>query len=210
MLPALLALLLMALPAGLGRATTALMHVPTHRLAVALTVNDGPDGRITPMILRLLQERGAHATFFVNGDALQDEPQMLLEIRAAGCEIGNHGFYHRRLAGRPVGEVKDDLRRTSDLIASVSPTPVPYLRPPFGAVDNSVLRAAKESGLRVVLWNVGAKDETLHAVPARLHPGDIVSVRDDREGLKQLRQVLDLLQREHLKGDSLGMLLARQ
>lgn len=186
----------------------ALHHVATRQSAVALTVNDGPDGRVTPMILRLLQEHGAHATFFVNGQAVEGEPQMLLEIRAAGSEVGNHGYDHRRLAGRSYKEITAQLRRTEDLIASVSPERNTYFRPPFGEMNASMRHAANVQGLRVVLWNVGGKDEALNALPARLRPGDIVSVRDDVAGLRQLQRVLELLQREHLRGESIGMLLA--
>jgi peptidoglycan/xylan/chitin deacetylase (PgdA/CDA1 family) len=209
MLAAVLAALMAALPAGTGQSDAAIAHVATSRRVVALTVNDGPDGRVTPMILRLLRERGAHATFFVSGEELRDDPQMLLEIQAAGDEIGNHAFHHRPLAGRPYREVIAELVRTRDLIASASQLPDPYLRPPYGVVDAGVLRAARALGLRVVLWNVGERDEALHAPPKSVHAGDIISLRDDAEGLRRLRQVLDLLQREHLTGVSLGMLLAR-
>lgn len=210
MLPALLAIVLSLLPVVRAHPAAGLMHVPTHRRAVALTVNDGPDGRVTPMMLRLLRERGASATFFVNGDALRDEPQMLLEIRAAGCEIANHGFHHRRLAGRPYQEIASEVRRTAKLISELVPISGPYLRPPYGSVDRGVVRAARNAHLRIVLWNVGDTDEALRKLPAKLHPGDIVSVRDDEEGYKELRAVLDLVQREHLQANSLGVLLAQR
>ena len=209
MLPALLAIFFTFAPVAPGNVAPVLAHVPTQRRAVALTVNDGPDGRVTPMILRLLQEHGARATFFVSGEALRDDPQMLLEIRAAGSEVGNHAFHHRSLAGRPFRKVSDELRRTAALMSSAYPATGPYLRPPFGAVDRTVLRAARAAGLRVVLSGIGSRDETLRTIPAHLHPGDIISVRDDLQGLRQLKVILRILEREHLAGDSLGLLLTQ-
>lgn len=185
-----------------------LTHVETRKPAVAITVNDGPEGRITPMMLRLLRERGAHATFFVNGDAVKDDPQMLLEIRDAGCEIANHAYSHHRLTKRSYREVLSELRQTNGLIADVTAGPSPYVRPPYGAVDGTVRRAARSAGERIILWNVGDRDEGMRVAPLRLRPGDIVSVRDDAQGLVRLRQVLDLLAQEHLRPVSVGELYA--
>jgi peptidoglycan/xylan/chitin deacetylase (PgdA/CDA1 family) len=209
LLHALLAAFLSFAPVAERTAAPALAHMSTQRRAVALTVNDGPDGRVTPMILRLLQEHGARATFFVNGEALRDDPQMLLEIRAAGSEIGNHAYHHRSLAGRPYREVADELQRTAELMSSAYPAIGSFLRPPFGAVDKTVLRAARARGLRVVLSGPSGSDETLRAIPAQLHPGDIISVRNDLRGLRQLKEILRILEREHIEADSLGMMLTQ-
>ena len=59
-----------------------------------------------------------------------------------------------------------------------------------------------------MLWNVGDRDEGMRLPPLRLRPGDIVSLRDDAQGLRRLRQVLDLLEREHLHAVSVGELYA--
>lgn len=210
MLSYLLAVLMTASQVAPQGPVPVVSHVTTPRRAVALTVNDGPDGRVTPMILRLLKEHGAHATFFVSGEAVRDDPQMLLEIRDSGSEVANHAYHHRALAGRPYREVADELRKTQALMAAAYPAETVFLRPPFGAVDKTVLRAARASRLRVVLAGVGGDVEVLHRVPKKLQPGDIVAIRDDMQGLRQLREILRLLDQEHIEGDSLGLLLAQR
>lgn len=62
--------------------------------AVALTIDDGPR-ESTSYILDILEEYGAHATFFVIGNLINDKTAPLLErMLKIGCEIGNHGMNH--------------------------------------------------------------------------------------------------------------------
>ena len=47
-----------------------------------------------PRILRILKRNGVLATFNVPGEVADLFPQMVLDIHAAGHEIGNHGYTH--------------------------------------------------------------------------------------------------------------------
>ncbi|MFF3468501.1 polysaccharide deacetylase family protein [Streptomyces sp. NPDC001984] len=64
---------------------------------VALTFDDVPDPLSTPFFLRLLDERGVRATFFLLGSEAHRSPGVVREIAAAGHEIGVHGWRHRPL-----------------------------------------------------------------------------------------------------------------
>jgi len=183
-------------------------HVATRRPVIAITINDGPDGRITPAMLRLLREQGAQATFFVSGRAIADDPQMLLEIQAARCEVENHGYHHQAMRGWPQARIAEEVRRTDHLVADALGGSTHYVRPPYGDVDATLQRVARRQGEQIVLWNVGGSDETVHVWPKDLHRGDIVSLRDDAEGLRRLRQALGMAAREHLRPVTLSVLLA--
>lgn len=62
--------------------------------AVALTIDDGPR-RSTERILDILEKYGAHATFFLIGNQINEQTAPTLErIKKSGCEIGNHGMNH--------------------------------------------------------------------------------------------------------------------
>src|SRR5215475_5592985 len=63
--------------------------MPGH---VALTFDDGPDRVATPRFLRLLEERGVRATFFLLGSMVQRSPELAREIAEAGHEVGLHGY----------------------------------------------------------------------------------------------------------------------
>ena len=64
----------------------------------ALTFDDGPDPRFTPLISSYLADRGHRATFFVLGKAAAAHPDVLAKVAADGHEIASHGNDHRLLA----------------------------------------------------------------------------------------------------------------
>ena len=199
--------LLSALLASHPARTDVLTRVTTHRPVVAITINDGPEGSVVPSMLQMLRSRGAQATFFVSGQAIASDPQMLLEIQAARCEVANHGFHHVRMRGWPLRQVEMEVARTDRLITSALGAAPHFLRPPFGQIDRTLQEVARRHGERIVLWSVGGGDETVHVWPRTLRAGDIISLRDDREGLRRLRQALDLAARLKLQPVTLSALV---
>src|SRR5437870_7380905 len=67
------------------------------RNGCALTFDDGPNPRVTPKLLDLLEKHRVSATFFVLGKYVEQYPQLAREIAAAGHVIGNHTFSHPSL-----------------------------------------------------------------------------------------------------------------
>lgn len=63
---------------------------PPDRPVVALTFDDGPTARHTPALLRMLAEADVRATFFLIGEAMEQNPDLARDIAAAGHQIGNH------------------------------------------------------------------------------------------------------------------------
>src|SRR5215469_9827520 len=60
----------------------------------ALTFDDGPNPRVTPQLLFLLEKYRVTATFFVLGKYAQQDPGLLADIAASGHVIGNHTYGH--------------------------------------------------------------------------------------------------------------------
>ncbi len=48
----------------------------------------------TPLVLNLLAEKGVRSTCFFVGQAAKDHPQVALDVKSAGHEIGCHSLYH--------------------------------------------------------------------------------------------------------------------
>src|SRR5437763_934557 len=61
---------------------------------LARTFDDGPSADVTPRILKTLAEHKAHATFFVLGRQVKQNPDLLRQIVAAGHSVGNHSYSH--------------------------------------------------------------------------------------------------------------------
>jgi peptidoglycan/xylan/chitin deacetylase (PgdA/CDA1 family) len=152
---------------------------------VALTFDDGPDPASTPAFLRLLDELGVSATFFVLGRHI-GSASLLREMAAAGHDIGVHGWDHRPVALHGPRGLRDGLLRTRDLVEDATGRPVRFYRPPYGVVTGSSVWAARSTRLATVLWSAWGRDWQRRATPGsvtrlvsqQLSPGGTVLLHD--------------------------------
>jgi len=87
-------------------------------------------GKATGTILRILESRHVHATFFVLGWIAEKEPSLIEEIAGRGHEIATHGYSHRRVCDMTEPEFEEDLCRSIDVIRRVSGADVRGFRAP--------------------------------------------------------------------------------
>lgn len=151
----------------------------THgRKLVALSFDDGPS-TATPAILDALSRHRAHATFFVIGEELRGQRDLLRQAVERGNEIGNHSTTHTALPRR------SDVARTSDLIERATGRPPCLFRPPEGLTDARLLRNVHGLGMTTIGWDVDTedwKDQSPADIEARalgsVHPGSIILLHD--------------------------------
>jgi peptidoglycan/xylan/chitin deacetylase (PgdA/CDA1 family) len=140
----------------------------SQRQHIALTFDDGPDRRTTPLFLDLLAERGVTATFFLLAAHAQREPQLVREMATAGHELAVHGWEHDCLAVRAPGGLARELVRSREVIEDTSGTEVTWYRPPYGVMTGEGLYASRRAGLQTVLWSSWGVDWARHATPATI------------------------------------------
>lgn len=104
---------------------------PRNRHRVALTFDDGPDARWTPMILDTLRSRGVKATFFVVGQNVDTHLRLLEREFAEGHEIGNHTYTHPNMALQGVRRDRIELDATASLLEAVINRRTAFFRPPY-------------------------------------------------------------------------------
>lgn len=155
------------------------------RPAVALTFDDGPHPVHTPQVLKILEDHGVPATFFVIGRNAKRHPDLLRKIRSAGHALGNHTFSHVRLTSVRNGILKEELERTGEIIFQETGVRTVLFRPPFGAFDARSLAEVALRRLEVVLWSVDSRDwvnqgprEIRHNVERTSQPGAIILLHD--------------------------------
>jgi peptidoglycan/xylan/chitin deacetylase (PgdA/CDA1 family) len=156
---------------------------------VAVTFDDGP-GEYTESVLDSLDARRAAATFFVQGYRVGGRAATLQRMRDEGHEIGNHSWNHPDLTKLTDEEVRDQLDRTSAAIRSAVGTAPTTFRPPYGAVDERVL---KLTALPAILWTQDTNDWQLPDDPtliaravAQPRPGSIVLLHDVHENTARM------------------------
>jgi peptidoglycan-N-acetylglucosamine deacetylase len=135
---------------------------PRH---VALTFDDGPHEEATPQLLRLLDTVGVHATFFLLGRMVEEQPELSRAIVAGGHEIAVHGYEHRLLLKHGHHAVLDDLARATRTIADITDTIPQWWRPPYGVASTSAILAARRLSLTPVLWTCWGRDWTPNTTP---------------------------------------------
>ncbi|MEP7000195.1 MAG: polysaccharide deacetylase family protein, partial [bacterium] len=131
---------------------------PRNRHRVALTFDDGPDGRWTPQILDTLRSRGVKATFFVIGQNVDTHQRLLQRIYDEGHEIGNHTYTHPNLALTTERVSRYQIDATASLIEAVLNRQVAFFRPPyFGDAEPSTDAELVPVGIasRRNYWTIG-------------------------------------------------------
>lgn len=128
-------------------------HTPSaNRLAI--TFDDGPNPRITPELLDLLERYNAHSTFFVIGKFVRQEPALVREILARGHSVGNHTETHPHLCWHGSAFIRDQLASASDAIAEAVGSRPAWFRPPYGLRNPWVIPEVRRSGMQAVMWTL--------------------------------------------------------
>lgn len=88
--------------------------------------------RATNVILDLLDEFEAKATFFVLGACAQAYPAVVSEVAARGHEIACHGFAHELVYRQSPAAFREDVRASLELIEELTDRrPIGYRAPAF-------------------------------------------------------------------------------
>ena len=152
---------------------------------LALTYDDGPNDPDTLKLLDVLAKHEVTATFFVLGKFVEQKPEIVRAIVAAGHVVGNHSWDHPRLIFASNSELRSQVERTQSEIfeaCGVAPT---LFRPPYGGRRPGTLSAVRKLGLEPVMWNVTCYDwkptsaETVVAHARRqIRGGDVILMHD--------------------------------
>ena len=171
------------------------------RMEIALSFDDGPHPRLTPIILDILEEYGIKATFFMVGENVQYYPEAAKAVVEAGHELGNHTFSHRKFNRMTEHEMRSEISSCEDAISSISETPVHFIRPPEGQMNDTMQRVIGTLDYRIILWDVDTRDWA-HTPPEEIsrhildtvQAGDIILMHDfighDSPTPEALRMVL--------------------
>ncbi len=160
-------------------------RIPSDRKVVALTFDDGPNPDATPIILDTLREKGVRATFFVLGSHVQRWPDLVQRIAHEGHQLGNHGYFHRKLHFKSPFYVSRDIRLGIRAIKRAG-APAPQLfRAPHGFRSPWTTPIASSYGERTVGWSLGVWDsdrpgaeEIVRRTMEGVEPGSIILLHD--------------------------------
>jgi peptidoglycan/xylan/chitin deacetylase (PgdA/CDA1 family) len=160
----------------------ALFRIGTNDRIFCLTFDDGPDPASTPGLLDLLDSYNIKAMFFCTGQAAEDYPHLMDEIRKRGHLTGNHGYSHCDGWKTSFREYLDNIFSASDLTSDK------FFRPPYGRLTIKQYKHLRKS-FRIILWDImlydfdGSLDpsESFKILKNKLRPGSLIVLHDTKD-----------------------------
>ncbi len=149
---------------------------------IALTFDDGPLTENTSRILDVLEANNSRATFFIIGDRVPGQADMITRGVSLGCEYGNHTWGHANLAKASVEEIASQINQTDDALNSVIGKPTTLARAPYAEITDTVFQTVDKP---FIGWTIDTEDwktRDAEAVKAEIldnvKDGDIILMHD--------------------------------
>ena len=150
-----------------------------------LTFDAGYENGYTAGILDVLKEWEVSATFFLVGDYLERNPDLVRRMTAEGHIVGNHTLSHPDMTGLDEATFEGELRGMEQLYEEVTGQTLPkYYRPPQGLYSEKNLELARKLGYKTVFWSLAYADwdnanqpnpdEAVEKLTLRLHDGAVI------------------------------------
>ncbi|CAL5872446.1 uncharacterized protein PFLUO_LOCUS6710 [Penicillium psychrofluorescens] len=127
---------------------------------VALTFDDGPY-IYTPQILDTLSQRGARATFFLNGvhmGNIHEYTDVMRRTIAEGHQLASHTWSHPYLSTLDHAGIVSQMTQLEDAFASIVGIIPRYMRMPFLMFNPLALSVMAELGYHVIGASIDTKD----------------------------------------------------
>jgi peptidoglycan/xylan/chitin deacetylase (PgdA/CDA1 family) len=173
--------------------------VKTNDKVLYLTFDDGPHPTITPMVLSILEEYNAKATFFCVGDNVSKYPAIFNQIMSKGHAVGNHTFNHIKGWQSTNDAYIDNIKKAAEVI------PSNLFRPPYGRIKPSQIKLLKND-YHIVMWSILTRDydkslnphTALKYLNKLTKPGDVVVFHDSEKAKQNMLVMLKgMLQHFH-------------
>ena len=119
--------------------------------AIALGFDDGPSSDVTPEVLDILKQNGVHASFFVVGQKIEANADLIRRMVAEGHDVGNHTWDHPHLSQISLEEALKQMNDCDAALEKVLGYKPTLGRPPYGSTRNDL-------GYPMIVWNLDPKD----------------------------------------------------
>ena len=150
-----------------------------------LTFDCGYEYGITGEMLDTLKEKNVPAIFFVTGQYVREQTDLINRMLDEGHIVGNHMVNHKRSTLLTAQQFVDEMQDLEDLFYANHPNadPMIYYRPPYGNCNEYTFRLADKMGYKTVMWSYTYMDydtnnqpsyaDAMAKVKSGLHPGAV-------------------------------------
>lgn len=173
--------------------------VPSKKL-VCLTFDDGPS-KYTDELLEILHSNKSKATFFISGNNIVNNKDVIKRIDTYGNQIGNHGYSHIPFTSLDVDDVNVEIAMTSTMLIDLGVNVSNIVRPPFGKLSESLKNEIHSPFILCSIdpedWKHQDKSYIKQAIKSRIEDGSIILLHDQyKETIEAIRELIPELQKE--------------
>lgn len=158
----------------------------TEENTVYLTFDCGYEAGYTETILDILKAHNAPVAFFVVGNFVESQPDLICRMAQEGHIVGNHTWNHPDMSAiSDISAFQEQLQKVSAAYKACTGADMPkYYRPPQGVYSQENLKMAQELGYKTVFWSLAyvdwkqddqpTEDYALEKLTERIHDGAVV------------------------------------
>ena len=158
----------------------------TEEKKIYLTFDAGFENGNTPAILDALKKHQAPATFFVVGNFISENKDLIKRMETEGHIVGNHTMTHPDMSKISTKEsFQKELSDVEKIYREITGKEMTkFYRPPQGIYSTQNLSMARELGYHTFFWSLAYVDwyqdqqptheEAFKKLTGRIHPGAIV------------------------------------
>ncbi|TCJ03146.1 polysaccharide deacetylase family protein [Cytobacillus praedii] len=179
----------------------------SNKKQVALTFDDGPDEKVTPAIIDILNEYKVKGNFFFLGRNVEAFPEIAKKAFTSGHLVLSHSYNHVELPKLTSKEIQIEIDRAGKSIKSVIGKRPSIIRTPYGETNNQVVEIARQEGYSVVLWSIDTLDwsqkdasNIINNVMNHVRNGDIILMHSDSKKAEAAKALPELIERLQEKG----------
>jgi len=198
----------------LGPNLRRLPDAAARRGEICISFDDGPDPRLTPQILEILDRYQAKASFFCIGEKVVAAPELVKEIARRGHSVENHSdHHHNAFALFGLSRLKREVEAAQATVTEITGRAPLFFRAPAGFRNPLLDPVLAGIGLRYVSWTrrgfdmvSGDPRGVLRRLTNGLAAGDLLLLHDNADVvLAVLPDLLEQAAARGLKSVSLAM-----
>ena len=141
----------------------------TSQKVLYLTFDAGYENGNTGKILDVLKKENVPAAFFLVGNYIEKNPDLVRRMAAEGHIVGNHTMHHPDMSKiTDFSAFSKELQDLEALFLEITGQELPkYYRPPQGVYSEENLKMAQRLGYKTVFWSLAYVDWKNDAQPSK-------------------------------------------